>query len=130
MCEAPAAELGRIAQAFDLPLDDAIAKVTAGEPLAIGHNVGGNQIRTEGAVTFAPGKGHEHAMPRWLELRHRCLLLASDAGLWLQSPIALDPASRLVAEGWLDDRPAAAGRARSSRLYGMCHHVSSCGGWS
>ena len=68
LCEAPAAELGRIAQAFDLPLDDAIAKVTAGEPLAIGHNVGGNQIRTEGAVTFAPGKGHEHAMPRWLEL--------------------------------------------------------------
>ena len=68
LCEAPAAELGRIARAFDIPLDDAIAKVTNGEPLIIGHNVGGNQIRTEGAVTFTPGKGREHAMPRWLEL--------------------------------------------------------------
>ena len=68
LCEAPAAELGRIAQAFDLPLDDVIAKVEGLEPLAVGHNVGGNQIRTEGAVTFAPGKGREHPMPRWLEL--------------------------------------------------------------
>ena len=67
LCEAPSAELGRLAKAFDLDLDDVIARIERGEPLAVGHNVGGNQIRNEGAVVFSPGKGKEHAMPRWLD---------------------------------------------------------------
>lgn len=67
LCESPVTELARIAKTFDLALADVIAKVERLEPLAIGHNVGGNHIRTEGAVVFSPGKGKEHAVPRWLD---------------------------------------------------------------
>jgi hypothetical protein len=67
LCKAPSVEFGRIAKAFDLELDDVIAKVEHLEPLVIGHNVGGNQIRTEREVVFSPDKGKEHAMPRWLD---------------------------------------------------------------
>lgn len=67
LCDAPSAELGRLAKAFDLELDDVIGRIERGEPLTVGHNVGGNEIRNEGAVVFSPGKGKEHAMPRWLD---------------------------------------------------------------
>lgn len=67
LCEAPSAELRRLAKAFDLELDDVIGQIERGEPLAVGHNVGGNQIRNEGAVVFSAGKSKEHAMPRWLD---------------------------------------------------------------
>lgn len=66
LCATPAAELDRIARILSVPLDDVIAKVTNGETLSIGHNVGGNQIRTEGTVVFLPKKGQERDIPRWL----------------------------------------------------------------
>lgn len=98
LCESPAAELGRIGKAFDLALDDVIAKVERLEPLAIGHNVGGNQIRTEGAVVFSPGKGKEHAVPRWLDFLTLvcCWPLMLAHGYSLRSP-RLPPAASVAA---------------------------------
>jgi hypothetical protein len=97
LCDLPAAALTRIARTFDLELDDVIAKVGQLEPLAIGYNVGGNQIRTEGAVVFSPGK--EHAVPRWLDyLTLACcwpLMLAY--GYSLRSP-KLPPAASIEAK--------------------------------
>jgi len=67
LCATPSAELRRIAETFELELGDVIERIERGEPLVIGHNVGGNQIRTEGQVVFSPGKGTEQTMPRWLD---------------------------------------------------------------
>jgi hypothetical protein len=67
LCDSPAAALARIAEAFAISLDDVAARIERGEPLAIGHNVGGNHIRNEGTVVFSPGKGKERVVPRWLD---------------------------------------------------------------
>lgn len=92
LCDAPSAELGRLAKAFDLELDDLIGRIERGEPLAVGHNVGGNQIRNERVVVFSPSKGKEHAMPRWLDyLTLVCcwpLMLAYGYSLRLPEPPA------------------------------------------
>ncbi len=68
LCAQPAAELRRIGQALDVPLDDLIDKLERGEPMPIGHNIGGNEIRSDGRVAFRPEKGKAHDLPRWLEL--------------------------------------------------------------
>lgn len=68
LCDQPTAELQRIGRAFNLPLDDLLAKLERGDALPIGHNVGGNEIRNDGRVTFRPERGKAHGLPRWLEL--------------------------------------------------------------
>lgn len=68
LCVAPAATFRRIGRAFDLSLDDLIEKIEQRQTLAIGHNVGGNQIRRATHVTFQPEQGQLHALPRWLEI--------------------------------------------------------------
>src|SRR3712207_8304603 len=37
------------------------------EPLAIGHDIGGNEIRFGREIVFNPGKGKEHTLPAWLQ---------------------------------------------------------------
>lgn len=68
LCSQPAIELRRIGEAFAIPLDDVIAQLERGEPLTVGHNADGNQIRTQKEVVFSPKKGTEQELPRWLNL--------------------------------------------------------------
>lgn len=68
LCARPAEELRRIGQSFGIPLDDLIDKLERGEPMPIGHNIGGNEIRNDGRVAFRPEKGNVHDLPRWLEV--------------------------------------------------------------
>ena len=64
----PAAVLAEIGRAFALDVDDVVARLEHGEAFAVGHNIGGNRIRTEGAVRFDPGKSSRRRQaPRWLE---------------------------------------------------------------
>ncbi len=64
----PLDELRRIGDELGLQLDDLLEKLAHDEPLAIGHNVGGNQIRLDHEVTFRPEKGSAHDLPFWLEM--------------------------------------------------------------
>ncbi len=69
LCTRPAKELDRIAQAFGLDLADVDSKITGGEPLVVGHNIGGNQLRHADAVRFDPGGARARPpLPRWLEV--------------------------------------------------------------
>lgn len=68
LCARPAEELRRIGQGFGVPLEDLIGKLERGEPMPIGHNIGGNEIRNDGRVAFRPEKGSSHDLPRWLEI--------------------------------------------------------------
>jgi hypothetical protein len=68
LCDRPLAEIQRIGNAFGIPLDDLLGKLERGEPMPIGHNLGGNQIRHDKRVTFNPDKGKEYSLPRWLDL--------------------------------------------------------------
>lgn len=64
----PAAVLRRIGEAFDLPVDDVIARVERGEPFATGHLIGGNPVRMEGQVRFDPKwEKKREPLPRGLE---------------------------------------------------------------
>ncbi len=68
LCAEPTEELRRIGRAFGIPLDDLLDKLDRDEPLPIGHNVGGNEIRNDGRVVLRPEKGEAHDLPRWLEI--------------------------------------------------------------
>lgn len=57
-----------IGRALDLSLDDLVEKLEQQQQLAIGHNVGGNQIRRATHVTFQAEQGQMHDLPRWLEI--------------------------------------------------------------
>ena len=67
LCAEPARELRRIGEAFAIPVEDVVAKVARKEPLAIGHDIGGNEIRFGREIVFNPGKGKEHTPPAWLQ---------------------------------------------------------------
>ena len=67
-CEHPVAEIRQIGAAFDIRFEDLIERIETGGKLAIGHNVGGNQIRRGDEVTFDPERGKGTNLPRWLEL--------------------------------------------------------------
>ena len=44
-------------------------RLVTGTPLVVGHNVGGNAIRTKGVVTFHAGRPiGRPPLPRWLNL--------------------------------------------------------------
>jgi hypothetical protein len=66
----PAAAVRLIGRTFGLPVEDAAARLERGEPLAVGHNVGGNHIRHErDGVRFDPGaEAARPPLPRWAEL--------------------------------------------------------------
>ena len=70
LCAQPATELERIGRAFELDLAelaDLAHKATSRQPLAVGHNVGGNHLRRADTVRFDPGGGRrELSLPRWL----------------------------------------------------------------
>jgi hypothetical protein len=64
----PAGAVRAIGTAFGLPVDDVVAKLESGEPFPVGHNVGGNHIRHEGAVRFdAKVEKARPPLPRWAE---------------------------------------------------------------
>jgi hypothetical protein len=66
----PARELRRIGSALGLPVEDVAQRLERGEAFAVGHNIGGNQIR-EGARTirFEPGKEESRRrLPRGIEI--------------------------------------------------------------
>jgi hypothetical protein len=63
----PAEAVRAIGAAFGLPLDDVAGRIERGEPFPVGHNVGGNHIRREGAVRFDPrAEKVRPAPPRWV----------------------------------------------------------------
>jgi hypothetical protein len=65
----PVAAIHQIGTFFGLPIEDVAEKLLRQEPLATGHNVGGNHIRLEGAVRFDSGVERSRPpMPRWAEL--------------------------------------------------------------
>jgi hypothetical protein len=66
----PAREVRRIGSALGLPVEDVAQRLERGEAFAVGHNIGGNQIR-EGARTirFEPGKERSRGrLPRGIEI--------------------------------------------------------------
>jgi hypothetical protein len=68
LCARPAGELDRIGRALGLNLTDLSRKAAGQEPLAVGHNIGGNHLRHAGDVRFDPGGGRSRPpLPRWLE---------------------------------------------------------------
>jgi hypothetical protein len=65
----PAGAIRRLGQALGIDLDDVAARLEAGEPFVIGHNVGGNHVRQSGTVRFDPGADRAHApLPAWARL--------------------------------------------------------------
>ena len=65
----PVAVLGTIGAAFGIEVGDAIGRLQRGEAFSVGHNIGGNRIRHEGAVRLDPSKERtREALPRWAEL--------------------------------------------------------------
>jgi hypothetical protein len=68
LCDDPSSELRRIGAAFGLSFEEVISRIEHGDDLAIGHNVGGNEIRRGGMVTFRPARGRQHDLPVWLDL--------------------------------------------------------------
>ncbi len=67
LCRDPAQELRRIGEAFAIDLEPVIAKLRAQETFAVGHNVGGNQIRFEGRLQFDPERERKRPpLPAWL----------------------------------------------------------------
>lgn len=65
----PAATLRLIGARFGLPVDDVVAKLAAGESFPVGHNVGGNHIRHEGAVRFDPkAEKTRPPLPGWARM--------------------------------------------------------------
>lgn len=68
LCAQPADELERIERTFGLDLADLEHKAVGREPLAVGHNVGGNRLRHADTVRFDPGGGGERPpLPAWLK---------------------------------------------------------------
>ena len=68
LCCRPADELRRIAAAFGLSFEDVVKRIANNERFSVGHNVGGNEIRHDGAVRFNPDKEITRpALPRWLQ---------------------------------------------------------------
>jgi hypothetical protein len=64
----PTGSVRRIGAAFGLDLEDVVGKLEQGQAFPVGHNVGGNHIRTEGAVRFNPKAEKERPpLPRWME---------------------------------------------------------------
>ena len=64
----PAGTLRRIGATFGLPLEDVARMVERGEPVPVGHNVGGNHVRYEGRVRFdAAAERARPPLPRWAE---------------------------------------------------------------
>jgi hypothetical protein len=65
----PVTAVRRIGTTFGLPVADVIEMIEQGEAFPVGHNVGGNHIRREGAVRFDPQAEHlRPPLPRWAEL--------------------------------------------------------------
>jgi hypothetical protein len=68
LCAQPARELDRIGRSLGLDLADVGNRAAAKEPLVVGHNIGGNQLRHGETVRFDPGGGRARPpLPRWLE---------------------------------------------------------------
>lgn len=68
LCDDPGSELRRIGTALGLSFEELISRIEHGDELAIGHNIGGNEIRRGGTVTFRPARGRQHDLPVWLDL--------------------------------------------------------------
>lgn len=65
----PAEAIRRIGRTFGVQLDDVADRIERHEPFPVGHNVGGNHIRREGAVRFDPGaEKARRPLPRWVRL--------------------------------------------------------------
>ena len=62
----PASVIRRLAGELNLDLDDVIERIDKGEEFDTGHMMGGNPVRTEGKVTFDPGKEQRREKPRFL----------------------------------------------------------------
>jgi hypothetical protein len=67
LCVEPSQELLAIAKFLDADLSEAIRKIEAREPLAIGHSLAGNRIRRKAEVRFDPGRG-ERPLQWWYAL--------------------------------------------------------------
>ena len=70
LCTRPDIELRRIGQAFDIPVDEVIAKIERREGFPVGHNIGGNMIREgKSEVQFEPKKDlTRQPLPKWAEV--------------------------------------------------------------
>jgi hypothetical protein len=64
----PAGAVRAIGAAFGLPVEDVVERLERGEPFPVGHNVGGNHIRRQGAVRFdREAERARPPLPRWAE---------------------------------------------------------------
>ena len=94
LCERPAVEIRRTAEAFGLTLDDLVDMLQRHDDFTIGHNIGGNRIRHGTTVTFDPKVRTESTLPRWLDLATvaLCWPLMLLYGYRLHSPALSRPA--------------------------------------
>ncbi len=102
----PAGTMRRIGTAFGLSLEDVVSKLEEGQAFPVGHNVGGNHIRHEGAVRFDPkAEKARPPLPRWTEA----------ATLLLCWPLMRRYGYPLQTQGPGDVAPPAAARAQEGR---------------
>lgn len=65
----PAQEIRRIGAALGIDVSDIEDKLARGEELAVGHLIGGNEVRLEKGLRFDPEKQDRRpALPRWVGL--------------------------------------------------------------
>jgi len=61
---APDKELQRIGRFAGVPLDAVCSQIVERKPFAVGHNIGGNQMRMRGSFLLDPGRAQRCALPR------------------------------------------------------------------
>ncbi|MGF1477778.1 MAG: sulfotransferase [Geminicoccaceae bacterium] len=69
LCMEPVPELEKLETRFGLDLTDVKTKASQREPLAVGHNVGGNRLRRDAVIRLDAGGGKKRApLSRWLQI--------------------------------------------------------------
>jgi hypothetical protein len=85
----PAETVIWLGKELGLPLGDVAERLARGEEFVVGHNVGGNRIRREGAVRFDPSKERRSTRPSgWIKT---ALLLCWPLMLRYGYPLRLPP---------------------------------------
>ena len=73
LCADPRSVLGNISAFVGYDLGDIADRVEQGRQMKIGHNIGGNEMRTKGSFTFDPRAGSSRPLPRFYRILARAI---------------------------------------------------------
>jgi len=65
LCRDPDGELRRIGRLCGIDVEPVIIRLRRGEPFAVGHSIGGNDVRFEGRIVPDPGRDRARELPVW-----------------------------------------------------------------